>query len=150
MPRRVLEGEVVSDKMDKTVTVLVERRYMHPVYKKFVRTSSKFAAHDENNMFKMGDKVAIEECRPISKRKRWTVITQPGPNAGRPQRESLKQKAKEAEAAELAAKKEKRTAAKAEKATARAEAPKDEKARKPKKRRRKKPPRRRKRRTNKP
>ena len=126
MPRRVLEGEVVSDKMDKTVTVLVERRYMHPVYKKFVRTSSKFAAHDENNMFKTGDKVAIEECRPISKRKRWTVITQPGPNAGRPVRESLKAKAKEAEAAELAAKKEKRATQKAEKATARAEAPKDE------------------------
>ena len=54
MPRRVLEGEVVSDKMDKTVTVLVERRFMHPVYKKFVRTSSKFAAHDENNSLQNG------------------------------------------------------------------------------------------------
>ena len=84
MPRRVLEGEVVSDKMDKTVTVLVERRYMHPVYKKFVRTSSKFAAHDENNMFKTGDKVAIEECRPISKRKRWTGNYPAGPECRPP------------------------------------------------------------------
>lgn len=86
MPRRILEGVVVSDKMDKTVTVLVERRTMHPVYKKFVRKSSKYAAHDENNSFKTGDRVQIEECRPISKRKTWTVITTPGPNAGRPVR----------------------------------------------------------------
>lgn len=75
MPRRVLEGEVVSDKMDKTVTVLVERRYIHPVYKKYMKRSDKFAAHDETNAFRIGDKVQIEECRPISKRKSWTVIT---------------------------------------------------------------------------
>ena len=112
MPRRVMEGEVVSDKMDKTVTVLVERRYMHPVYKKFVRTSSKFAAHDENNSFKMGDKVQIEECRPISKNKSFRVITTPGPDAGRPVRESLKDKAKAEAANELAAKKEQRAATK--------------------------------------
>lgn len=89
MPRRILEGEVVSDKMDKTVTVLVERRFMHPVYKKYVRRTDKYAAHDENNSFKAGDKVQIEECRPISKRKKWRVITAPGPNAGRPAREKV-------------------------------------------------------------
>jgi small subunit ribosomal protein S17 len=74
MPRRVLEGTVTSDKMDKTVTVLVERRYMHPVYKKYVKRSAKYAAHDENGTFKTGDKVEIIECAPISKRKRWTVL----------------------------------------------------------------------------
>lgn len=77
MPRRVLQGRVVSDKMDKTITVLVERRYMHPIYKKYVKKSDKYAAHDENNAFRTGDFVAIEECRPISKRKTWTVITDP-------------------------------------------------------------------------
>ena len=83
MPRRVLKGVVVSDKMDKTVTVLVERQTMHPVYKKFMKQSAKYAAHDENNSFKIGDVVKIEECRPISKRKSWRVITTPGPDAGR-------------------------------------------------------------------
>jgi small subunit ribosomal protein S17 len=76
MPRRILEGEVVSDKANKTVTVLVERKYMHPVYKKYIRKSDKYAAHDEHNQFKIGDTVQIEECRPISKSKRWTVITE--------------------------------------------------------------------------
>ena len=75
MPRRIMQGTVVSDKGDKTVIVLVERRVMHPVYKKFIRQSKKYAAHDENNQFKTGDTVFIEECRPISKRKRWTVLT---------------------------------------------------------------------------
>tara|TARA_R110002124_G_scaffold287365_1_gene474314 strand:- start:244104 stop:244529 length:426 start_codon:yes stop_codon:yes gene_type:complete len=75
MARRVLKGKVVSDKMDKTITVLVERRYMHSLYKKFIKRSDKFAAHDENNQHKVGDLVAIEECKPISKRKTWTVIT---------------------------------------------------------------------------
>lgn len=74
MPRRVLEGTVVSDKMDKTVTVLVERRFMHPVYKKYVKRSSKFAAHDEANSKKVGDAVQIIECAPISKRKSWTLV----------------------------------------------------------------------------
>jgi small subunit ribosomal protein S17 len=74
MPRRILEGEVVSDKMDKTITVLVQRRYMHPVYKKYVSRSDKYAAHDGANRFKTGDKVQIIECAPISKRKRWTVL----------------------------------------------------------------------------
>jgi small subunit ribosomal protein S17 len=76
MPRRVLQGTVVSDKGDKTVIVLVERRVMHPVYKKFIRQSKKYAAHDENNSFKTGDTVSIIECRPISKRKRWTVVVE--------------------------------------------------------------------------
>ena len=74
MPKRILQGVVVSDAMDKTVVVRVERRVMHPVYKKFIRRSKKYAAHDENNSFKVGDVVRIEECRPISKNKSWIVI----------------------------------------------------------------------------
>ena len=74
MPRRVLQGVVVSDKADKTVTVLVERRVMHPLYKKFIRRSGRFHAHDEENRFKSGDVVRIRECRPLSKRKRWEVL----------------------------------------------------------------------------
>ena len=74
MPRRVLEGKVVSDKMDKTVTVLVERRFMHPKYKKYIKRSAKYAAHDENNTVKEGETVQIIECSPISKRKSWTVV----------------------------------------------------------------------------
>ncbi|WP_029013612.1 30S ribosomal protein S17 [Niveispirillum irakense] len=77
MPRRILQGTVVSDKADKTVTVLVERRVMHPVYKKFIKQSKKYAAHDETNAVKIGDVVQIEECRPISKSKRWTVLATP-------------------------------------------------------------------------
>lgn len=75
MPKRILQGVVVSDKQDKTVVVSVERQVMHPVYKKFVKKSKKFAAHDENNQYKVGDRVSIEECRPISKHKSWTVIS---------------------------------------------------------------------------
>ena len=82
MPRRVLHGTVVSDKGDKTVIVLVERRLMHPVYKKFIRQSKKYAAHDENNQFKVGDMVEIIECRPMSKRKRWMVVTESAAAAG--------------------------------------------------------------------
>ena len=74
MPKRVMQGVVVSDKMDKTVVVLVERRVMHPVYKKFIKRSSKFAAHDEQNKYKVGDRVWIQECRPISKRKHFVVV----------------------------------------------------------------------------
>ena len=65
---------MVSDANDKTITVLVERRFMHPMVKKVVRRSKKYSAHDENNTFKVGDVVRIEECRPISKNKSWTVI----------------------------------------------------------------------------
>lgn len=82
MPRRVMQGTVVSDKCDKTVIVLVERRVMHPVYKKFIRQSKKYAAHDEANASKVGDTVFIEECRPLSKRKRWLVVAPP--SAGEP------------------------------------------------------------------
>jgi len=74
MPRRVLQGVVVSDKADKTVTVLVERRVMHPVYKKFIKRSKKYHAHDETNACAVGDKVRIEECRPISKSKTWRIL----------------------------------------------------------------------------
>jgi small subunit ribosomal protein S17 len=78
MPKRVLTGRVVSDKMDKTVTVLVERRVMHPLYKKFIRRSKKYAAHDEANLCKDGDLVQIEECPPLSKRKAWMVVFRNG------------------------------------------------------------------------
>ena len=78
MPKRMLTGRVTSDKMDKTVTVLVDRRVMHPLYKKFIRRSKNYAAHDENNTCKIGDTVRIEECRPISKRKTWTVVERNG------------------------------------------------------------------------
>ena len=74
MPKRIMQGTVVSDKADKTVTVLVERRIMHPVYKKFITKSKKFAAHDAENRFKQGDKVRIRECAPISKSKSYEVI----------------------------------------------------------------------------
>ncbi len=76
MPRRILEGNVVSAKTDKTITVLVERRFMHPMYKKYVKSSSKYKAHDEANTYKEGDRVSIIECRPISKTKSWTVLTE--------------------------------------------------------------------------
>ena len=78
MPRRVLTGRVTSDKMDKTITVLVERRVIHPLYKKFIRKSKKYSAHDELNVCKEGDKVRIEECRPISKRKTWLLVERNG------------------------------------------------------------------------
>ena len=74
MPKRILEGVVVSDKMDKTIVVKVERRVQHPIYKKFIRRSKKYAAHDENNSSKVGDVVRIRECAPISKLKRRTVV----------------------------------------------------------------------------
>ena len=82
MPRRVLTGRVTSDKMDKTVTVLVDRRVIHPLYKKFIRRSKKYAAHDEANLCKVGDTVRILECPPISKRKTWTVVARNGEAVG--------------------------------------------------------------------
>jgi small subunit ribosomal protein S17 len=78
MPKRILTGRVVSDKMDKTITVLVDRRIMHPLYKKFIRRSKKYAAHDERNICVTGDLVRIEECAPISKRKTWVVTERNG------------------------------------------------------------------------
>ena len=74
MPKRTLQGVVVSDKQDKTVIVRVERRFTHPVMKKTVRRSKKYYAHDENNEYSVGDVVRIEEHRPISKLKRWAVV----------------------------------------------------------------------------
>lgn len=74
MPRRILQGTVESAKTDKTITVRVERRFRHPLYQKTVMKSNKYAAHDENNQYKEGDKVKIIECRPISKTKTWTVF----------------------------------------------------------------------------
>jgi len=74
MPKRVLTGVVVSDKSEKTVIVRVERRVSHPIYKKTIRLSKKFAAHDEQKKFKIGDKVSIIESKPISKTKRWAVV----------------------------------------------------------------------------
>ncbi len=71
--KRTLAGTVVSDKMDKTVTVLVERKVKHPLLGKVVRVSKKYHAHDENNEFKSGDQVLIEECRPMAKTKSWRV-----------------------------------------------------------------------------
>ncbi len=74
MPKRVLQGVVVSDKGEKTVIVKVERRFMHPLYKKYIRRSKRYAAHDETNAVTVGAQVRIEECRPISKTKRWVVL----------------------------------------------------------------------------
>ena len=74
MPKRQLQGTVVSDAMDKTVVVSVERRFTHPLFKKTVRRSKKYHAHDVENHFKVGQQVIIEECRPISKSKCWQVL----------------------------------------------------------------------------
>jgi small subunit ribosomal protein S17 len=74
MPKRILQGLVVSDKGDKTVIVRVDRRVTHPVYKKIITRSKKFMAHDEDNLYRTGDTVRIEESRPLSKRKRWVAI----------------------------------------------------------------------------
>ena len=74
MPKRVLQGVVVSDKNDKTIVVQVERRYTHPLLKKTVRRTKKYHAHDEKNTFKTGDLVSIEETAPISKNKRWVAL----------------------------------------------------------------------------
>ena len=74
MPRRVMQGTVVSDKGDKTVIVQVERTYLHPLLKKTVRRSARFHAHDEKNAFKTGEQVEIQECPPKSKLKRWEVV----------------------------------------------------------------------------
>jgi len=78
MPRRVLIGTVTSNKMEKSVTVQVDRRVKHPLYKKFMTRSKKIAAHDETNLLEIGDQVCIRECRPISKSKRFEVIEKVG------------------------------------------------------------------------
>jgi small subunit ribosomal protein S17 len=76
MPRRELQGVVVSDKGEKTVVVRVERRVMHPLYKKTIRRSKRYHAHDEANRYKVGDTVRIRECRPLSKLKHWEVVAE--------------------------------------------------------------------------
>ena len=82
MPRRVMRGTVVGDKADKTVVVRVDRRVMHPLYKKVVRRSKRYTAHDDDNSHKVGDIVQIRECAPISKRKRWIVLDDAGAEQG--------------------------------------------------------------------
>jgi small subunit ribosomal protein S17 len=101
MSKRVLQGVIVSDACDKTVIVKVERRVMHPVYKKFITHSKKYAAHDEANRWHIGDAVRIEESRPISKRKHWVVLgaLQEG-SGGRRRGGASGQDGAEAEAAE--------------------------------------------------
>ena len=74
MPKKILTGVVVSDKPNKTITVMVERKYSHPVLKKVVKVRKKYNAHDENNKFKIGDKVSIVECKPHSKNKKFEVL----------------------------------------------------------------------------
>ncbi len=78
MPKRILQGVVVSDKNDKTIVVQVERRFTHPVMRKTVRQTKKYHAHDEDNRCKEGDIVRIEECPPVSKKKKWVVLAQGG------------------------------------------------------------------------
>ena len=125
MPRRVLEGKVVSDKMDKTVTVLVERRFMHPKYKKYIKRSTKYAAHDENNSVKEGEVIQIIECAPISKRKSWTVVKEGSAAPTKAEKKAMPKKApvKKEEAKKAAPKKE-------EKPVAKKAAPKKESAKK--------------------
>jgi small subunit ribosomal protein S17 len=82
MPKRVLEGVVVSDKNDKTIVVKVERRLTHPVLKKTVRLTKKYHAHDEKNTAKVGDVVWIEETKPLSKLKRWALVSKAGEAKG--------------------------------------------------------------------
>ena len=74
MPKKVLHGIVVSDKENKTIKVLIERKYQHPLFKKVVKSKKKYSAHDEENKFKVGDKVSIIECKPYSKNKKFEVI----------------------------------------------------------------------------
>ena len=76
MPKRILQGTVTSDKNDQTVTVSVERRFTHPILKKTIRQSKKYRAHDPENQCKVGDFVRIQECAPVSKSKRWEVVSQ--------------------------------------------------------------------------
>src|SRR5687767_1029525 len=117
MPKRVLTGTVVSDKADKTVVVRVERRVKHPLYGKIIRLSKKYHAHDQDNSYRAGEQVRIEECAPISKLKTWSVIDRIGEAKAAPV-EIVEGATVEAEAAATAA------VAKAAKASKRAEAAK--------------------------
>ena len=104
MPRRILEGTVVSDKQDKTVTVRVTRTVKDALYGKFIKKSSKFAAHDETNSCVEGDIIRIEECRPISKNKSWRVIDSEGNSVAPTSKKSAPKKEKKAKAAKKPAK----------------------------------------------
>ena len=97
MPKRVLTGIIVSDKTDKTVVVNVERRVKHPLYGKIIKRSKKYHAHDEGNVFREGETVRIEETRPISKLKTWTVLGRVDAHAT-PTRPTPKGKARKADA----------------------------------------------------
>ena len=74
MPKKILHGIVISDKENKTIKVMIERKYQHPLFKKVVKSKKKYSAHDENNKFKVGDKVSIIECKPFSKSKKFQVV----------------------------------------------------------------------------
>lgn len=125
MPKRILEGEVVSNKTDKTITVLVERRFMHPLYKKYIKKTDKFAAHDPANQCEVGDRVQIVECRPISKSKRWTLVGAQEAAPAAPKKPAAKAAPKKE-----AAKKEEKAADKDKKPAAKKAAPKKETAKK--------------------
>lgn len=128
MPKRVLEGEVVSNKTDKTITVLVERRFMHPIYKKYIKKTDKYAAHDPANQCKVGERVQIIECRPISKRKRWTLVgaDEAAKPAAAKKAEAPKEKAKKPAEKKAAPKKETAKKAPAKKPAAKKPAAKAE------------------------
>ena len=103
MPKRILEGVVVSDKGDKTIVVRVERTFLHPVLKKTVRRSKKYHAHDEGNAFHTGEHVRIVECAPKSKLKTWEVLAKAGADAPEPKAKSSSRAKKAAPAAEASA-----------------------------------------------
>lgn len=130
MPKRILEGNVVSDKTDKTVTVLVESRYMHPIYKKYLKKTKKFTAHDPANQFKTGDRVRIIECRPISKTKRWSVLTGNEAQQGEATKPAKAETAQKTEAKKPEAKKAAPKKAEAKKDTAKKPAAKKTTAKK--------------------
>jgi len=115
MPKRILQGVAVRDARDKTVIVRVERRVMHPVYKKFIMRSKNYAAHDENNYVKAGDVIRIEESRPISRRKRWVALFDgalpPTPGEAEPPARKAKAKAARPAAAKARAPRAKKKAA---------------------------------------
>ncbi len=123
MPKRILEGNVVSNKTDKTITVQVERRYMHPVYKKYIRRNDKFAAHDPNNTCQVGDRVRIIESRPISKTKRWVLMDGDVPAVETAKGAAPKKVEKEVKKPAAAEKAEKKAAPTKEKAETKAKAP---------------------------
>ncbi len=120
MPRRVMQGRIVSDKGDKTVVVLIERKVRNPLYKKYIKSSKRYSAHDEQNLFREGDFVSIEECAPISKRKRWKVVSAP-PEGRTPKVIEKKAEEKPVASKKAKAKAKPKTSGKAKKAAAKAD-----------------------------